>query len=158
MFYVCWMDFNGPRFIVYQWICRFLSRETWKVGTIHKAALCHWAPRSLCNNTWCVTLVQAVPPFLNAWTEPNVAGRHWGVLKGGWQEGCLGGSDLPSFHFSPLLHSSLYLSFLLLSLPSSFHPNDHFLHSSLFCTFFFSAHTFILLKILFFLSLSRAGL
>lgn len=90
-----------------------------------QTVLCHWAPRSLCNNTWCVTLVQATPPFLNAWTEPKEVGRRWGDLKGGWQEGCLGGSNLPSFHFSPPPPSFLIppcLSFLLLTLPSSHIP------------------------------------
>lgn len=111
------------------------------MGTI-QTVLCHWAPRSLCNNTWCVTLVQATPPFLNAWTEPKEVGRRWGDLKGGWQEGCLGGSNLPSFHFSPpppfIPHSSM--PFI-----SPAHPP--FLSHSFRFYILFLPHSFVLLKI-----------
>lgn len=100
--------------------------------SMYKTALCHWVPRSLCNNTWCVTLVQAVPPFLNAWTEPK-------VMR--WYEGRVSGrmfkriwpSFLPFFYPSSFLNS-LCLSFLLLSPPSSIPSYNHFFHS--FCSSF----------------------
>lgn len=129
-------------FIVYKWIFRFLSTEAWKVSL---------STRLLWKNTWCVTLVQAGPPFLDAWTEPKMGGRHLGDLEGGWQEGCLGGSDLPSLHFPT--HRSFLNCFRFSCFPSLPAPSQ----TTIPLSFFFFILYFCLIKILF-SPLSHAGL
>lgn len=76
--------------------------------------------------TWCVTLVQEVLPFPDAWTEQRVEGRHLSDLKG-----VLAGRMYRRFwfFFLPFLSPLPFLNafhFSCYPLPSWCHPNYNF--------------------------------
>lgn len=109
---------NELEFTVFQWIFTLLSAEQWKVETKQHCRV----PRSLCNNTWWCNSCAGSAAFPECLDRAQNGGRHWGVMKWGWQEGCLGGSDLPSFHFSPPVQISFLYAFHF-SCPASLPPS-----------------------------------
>lgn len=156
MFYVCWMDFNGPEFIVYQWIFRFLSTEEWKVGTMYKSIVSlitkvimqqHLVCNSCASSAAfpeCLDRAQSGGKALR-WFEGRVAGR---MFRRIWP------SFLPFFSPSSFLYA-FYFScspslppFILTTIPPI--PFSFKLY------FYPTLHRNLFSQILF--SLSRAGL